>query len=131
MCIFAQKEKKMAIHNELGKEGEEEAVRFLTERGYCIRHRNWRSGRKELDIVAEQAGELIIIEVKTRRNKLFGTPEESINENKIRRIVSSTDAYLRKYKLDLPVRFDIISLTGHEPPLEIEHITNAFYPPIW
>lgn len=121
----------MAAHNELGKEGEDEAVRFLERQGYQIRHRNWRSGRKELDIVAEHQGELIVVEVKTRRDQRFGTPEESIGEAKIRRIVSSTDAYLRKYSIDLPVRFDIISITGTELPLEIEHIINAFYPPIW
>lgn len=121
----------MAAHNELGKEGEDEAVRYLEARGYRIRHRNWRSGRKELDIVAEHQGELIVVEVKTRRNQIYGTPEESISEAKIRRIVSSADAYVRKFRIDLSVRFDIISLTGTQKPLEIEHIINAFYPPIW
>lgn len=121
----------MAIHNELGKAGEETAIRFLQEKGYLIRHRNWRSGKKELDIVAEYQGELVIIEVKTRRNNHFGKPEDCINEQKIRRIVSSTDAYLRKFSLDLPVRFDIISLIGIKEPLKIEHIINAFYPPVW
>ena len=43
----------MAAHNELGKEGEEEAVRYLERLNYHILHRNWRCGRKELDIVAE------------------------------------------------------------------------------
>ena len=57
----------MAIHNDLGKNGEEAAALFLTEKGYHILHRNWRSGKKELDIVAEYQGELVIIEVKTRR----------------------------------------------------------------
>ena len=121
----------MAAHNELGKEGEEEAVRFLERLDYQIRHRNWRCGRKELDIVAEHQGELVIVEVKTRRDKKFGMPEESISDTKIRRIVSSADAYVRKYEIDMPVRFDIISLTGTESPLEVEHIVNAFYPPIW
>ena len=121
----------MAIHNELGKEGEEAAVQFLINRGYQIRHRNWRCGRKELDIVAVHQGELVIVEVKTRRNKLYGNPEEAISETKIRRIVSSTDAYLRKFAIDLPVRFDIISLTGDPQLGEIEHIPNAFHPPIW
>ena len=121
----------MAAHNELGKEGEDEAVRYLEARGYRICHRNWRSGRKELDIVAEHQGELIVVEVRTRRNQTYGTPEESISEAKIRRIVSSADAYIRKFCIDLPVRFDIISLTGIEKPWKIEHIVNAFYPPIW
>ena len=90
----------MAAHNELGKEGEDEAVRYLETKGYRICHRNWRSGRKELDIVAEHQGELIVVEVRTRRNQTYGTPEESISEAKIRRIVSSADAYVRKFCID-------------------------------
>lgn len=121
----------MAIHNELGKEGEQEALRYLEKQGYRIRHHNWRSGRKELDIVAEDQNELVIIEVKTRRNNQFGNPEGSINEKKIRRIVASADAYVRKFAIDIHVRFDIISLTGEKTPWEIEHIKDAFYPPVW
>jgi len=121
----------MAEHNELGKEGEEEAIQFLERQGYRIRHHNWRSGRKELDIVAEYQDELIVVEVKTRRNQRFGNPEESINEQKVRRIVAAADAYVRKYRIDATVRFDIISLIGEKSSWKIEHIENAFYPPIW
>lgn len=131
MSKFAEKLENVAIHNELGKEGEEEAVRFLTGKGYRILHRNWRSGKKELDIVAEYENELIFIEVKTRRNRQYGLPEEAVNTQKIRRIVASADAYIRKFAIDKPVRFDIITLTGKEAPFEIEHIEEAFYPPIW
>ena len=121
----------MAAHNELGKDGEDEAVRFLEANGYSICLRNWRSGMKVLDIVAEHQGELVVVEVRTRRNQTYGTPEESISEAKIRRIVASADAYVRKFRIDLPVRFDILSLTGIAKPLKIEHIIDAFYPPIW
>ena len=121
----------MATHNELGKEGEEEAVRFLIGKGYMILHRNWRSGKFELDIVAQQHDECIIVEVKTRRNTLFGTPETAVDNRKIRRIVSSANAYLLKYGIDMNVRFDIITVTGTHKPFHIEHIKDAFYPPIW
>lgn len=121
----------MATHNTLGKEGEELAAAYLADKGYTVRHRNWRSGRKELDIVAEHEGELVVIEVKTRKNRLFGNPEDAVTERKIRRIIASTDAYLRKYSVDMPVRFDIITLVGEEAPFTIEHIEEAFYPPIW
>ena len=63
----------MAEHNALGKEGEGEAVAYLRDKGYAIRHCNWRAGRLELDIVAEKNGELIVVEVKTRRNEEYGT----------------------------------------------------------
>ena len=91
----------MAAHNELGKEGEEESVRFLMEKGYKIRHRNWRSGKYASDA------------------------------RKIRRILSSTNGYLHKYGIDMNVRFDIITVTGIQKPFHIEHIEDAFYPPIW
>ena len=77
----------MAAHNELGKEGEEAASAYLSSRGYRIRHRNWHVGKLELDIIAEKDGELIVVEVKTRRNTRFGLPEEAVTERKIRRIV--------------------------------------------
>ncbi len=121
----------MAAHNELGKEGEEEAAAYLEAHGYTILHRNWRSGRFELDIVAEKDNELIVIEVKTRRNNEYGLPEEAVTSRKIRHIVSSTDSYLKKYAIDLPVRFDIITVVGTQPPFQIEHIEEAFFPPIW
>ena len=105
----------MAEHNELGKKGEDEAVAYLQDRGYTIIHRNWHSGKRELDIVAEKDRE----------------PEDAVTNQKIRSIVASTDAYLKKFQIDLPVRFDIITVVGTEPPYHIEHIKEAFFPPIW
>ena len=69
----------MASHNELGKEGENAAVKYLLEKGYEIRHRNWHSGHRDLDIVAQKDGELVIVEVKTRSDACFGQPEDVAN----------------------------------------------------
>lgn len=55
----------MAAHNELGKEGELLAANHLQSEGYVIRHRNWRCGHKELDIVAEKDGTLVFTSTKT------------------------------------------------------------------
>lgn len=52
----------MAEHNELGKAGENAAVAYLEEHGYLIRHRNWRKGHFELDIVAAKENELVIVQ---------------------------------------------------------------------
>ena len=111
----------MASHNELGKEGENAAVKYLLEKGYEIRHRNWHSGH----------GELVIVEVKTRSDACFGQPEDAVDRRKIRSIVASTDAYVRKFAIDLPVRFDIITVVGNRPPFHIAHIEDAFFPPVW
>ncbi len=121
----------MSGHLTLGKAGEDLAVKHLQEKGYFILHRNWRSGHKELDIVARKDEELVVVEVKTRRNNLYGNPEDAIDDRKIRKIVTATDAYMNRYRVDLPVRFDIITIVGQEEPYQIEHIEDAFFPPIW
>ena len=121
----------MAEHNDLGKEGEDEAVRYLTEKGYCILHRNWRRGRNELDIIVTKDGQLVFVEVKTRRNETYGHAEDAVNDRKIRTLVSLADSYIKKFELDLPARFDVITVIGEKPPFHIEHIENAFLPPIW
>lgn len=121
----------MAEHLDRGKKGEDEAAEYLRSKGYDIIHRNWRSGHKELDIVARCGNELVVIEVKTRSHTVFGQPEDAVDWRKIRRIVSSADAYVRKFSIDLPVRFDIITLVGSSSPYKIEHIEDAFFPPRW
>lgn len=121
----------MSEHYELGKKGEEEAANFLTKKGFYIMHRNWRCGKLELDIVARDGDEIVFVEVKTRRNTYFGYPDDAIDDRKIRRIVSAAGAYVRYYSINLPIRYDVVSVIGMEPPFEIEHVPDAFFPPMW
>ena len=112
----------MAKHNDLGKAGENAAVAYLEQKGYLIRDRNWRRGHFELDIV---------IEVKTRSNTLFAEPEDAVDLPKIRRTVRAADTYIRLFQIDSPVRFDIITIVGDEINFKVEHIEEAFYPPLY
>ncbi|MDR0892070.1 MAG: YraN family protein [Mediterranea sp.] len=121
----------MARHNELGKEGEDAAAAYLEKRGYLIRHRNWRRGHLELDIVAVHEGELVVVEVKTRTNTDFGNPEEAVTPMKIRRTVRAADTYIKFFDIALPVRFDIVTVVGSAAPFTIEHIPDAFLPPMF
>lgn len=121
----------MAQHNILGKEGEKQATAFLTARHYTILHTNWRYRRNELDIVAAKDGELVIVEVKTRSADCLMPPEEAVDGNKIRRMVAAAEAYIHQFNIDMPVRFDIISIIKHNGGYEVEHIDNAFYAPRW
>ena len=121
----------MAEHNELGKAGENAAVAYLEEHGYLIRHRNWRKGHFELDIVAAKENELVIVEVKTRSNTLFAQPEEAVDLPKIKRTVRAADAYMKLFQIDVPVRFDIITVIGENGNFRIDHIMEAFYPPLF
>ena len=82
----------MATHNELGKEGEEAAAAYLEEHGYTIRHRDWHAGKKDLDIVAEKEGTLVIVDVPTRTASRFGRPEEAVDNRTNRHNIASPDA---------------------------------------
>ncbi|MFV0545800.1 MAG: YraN family protein [Bacteroides sp.] len=121
----------MAEHNDLGQLGENAAAQYLENNGYSIRHRNWHKGHLELDIIAAKEGELIIVEVKTRRNTLFKKPEEAVDQKKIRHMVLAANTYIKLFQIDAPVRFDIITIVGNESHYSIEHIKEAFYPPLF
>lgn len=121
----------MAAHNALGKAGEDAAMAYLERNGYTIRHRNWRKNRLELDIVAVKDEQLIVVEVKTRSNTDYVEPQDAVNWQKIRHIVVAADAYIKHFSIDVPVRFDIITAVGEAGAFEIEHIEDAFYPPMF
>lgn len=121
----------MARHNELGLDGEEQACRYLTAKGYRIVHRNWRSGRHELDIVATDGEEYVFIEVKTRKGTEFGKPEDAVSNYKIRSIITAADNYLRIFRIDNPVRFDVIAIISDGRQFKIKHYEEAFHSPIW
>jgi len=116
----------MAKHNLLGKLGEAEACAFLKKNGYLIREQNWHSSHKELDIVAERDGWLVIVEVKTRTSQQWEPPEMAVNQQKIRHIVQAAHHYVRLHQIDLPVRFDVVTVITNPESTAIEHIEDAF-----
>ena len=120
----------MAKHNVLGKQGEEYAAQYLEKEGYEILDRNWMSGHKDLDIVAVKDNTLVFVEVKTRSSMDWGDPEDAVTDQKIRSIVHSADAYIRYNCLDMDVRFDIISIVTDDEGYTVEHIKEAFFPPV-
>ncbi len=77
----------MAIHNQIGKDGEGMAVTWLEDRGYSILHKNWRHGNWEVDIIASKGKRLHIIEVKTRTSSFFGNPEENMTNKKMQYLI--------------------------------------------
>jgi putative endonuclease len=119
----------MAEHNNLGKEGEKVAEKYLIKKGYTILERNWYSTHKELDIIAEHNGWLIVIEVKTRTGYTWEPPEDSVNYTKIKRIVKAAHHYICLHSIDAPVRFDIISIVREKDFWKIDHFEDAFLAP--
>lgn len=119
----------MAQSNELGKWGEQKAADYLEANGYTILDRDWKCGRRDLDIVAYKDGLVVIVEVKTRRNTAFTMPEQNVNIKKIRSISFAADSYMKCHKRYNQLRFDIISIVGtSDDDCKISHIEDAFMP---
>lgn len=117
--------------DELGLKGEEIAAAYLKKEGYKILERNWFYDRKEIDIIAKQADEIVIIEVKTREGDYFEEPWEAVSTRKIRNIVEVADAWLNQKKIDLETRFDVISIIfSDDVNYELTHFPGAFIPPV-
>ncbi|MDH6354889.1 putative endonuclease [Dysgonomonas sp. PH5-45] len=120
----------MAQHNDLGEKGEAAACRFLQNSGHRILHRNWRYGRHEIDIIAENEDYIIFVEVKTRSSTRWGQPEDAVSEGRIKRMVEAADFYLNNNETDKEVRFDIVAITSGRNGFDINYIEDAFFAPI-
>lgn len=121
----------MAEHNKVGLRGEQLACQWLETHGFSVLHRNWRHGRDELDVVAREGGQLVVVEVKTRSSNRHGMPEEAVGPAKRRKLVRAAQAYLETFALDLDLRFDILGVTiTSGGRIEYFHIREAFYPTI-
>jgi putative endonuclease len=118
----------MAEHNDFGKLGEELAVNYLIEKGYDILERNWRNIHKEIDIIARDGKDLVVVEVKTRQSDENGEPDMAVTRQKQTRLISAANAYLFQNKLDINTRFDIISIIMKDNSPVINHIEDAFMP---
>ncbi len=106
-----------------GETAEKQAVSFLIENGYEILDRNFSSKFGEIDIVAKKNNTLVFIEVRSRSSNFYGSPEESINLRKVKKIIKTAQFYLLTKKTDYEeIRFDIISILHNN----ISHIKNAF-----
>lgn len=110
----------------LGRLGEDIAVRFLETQGYIILDRNWRHGHHEIDIICRLGPDLIFVEVKTRRNRRFGLPEESISPSKKKAVMSAAVVYMAKHK-HRDIRFDVVAVLMDKTPPDVFHIRDAFY----
>lgn len=124
--IFASKTDKMATHNDMGKWGEDLAEAYLERRGYTIVERDWKSGRRDIDIIARDNDVVVFVEVKTRRNRLFGEPEDAIDYRKRQNLQQAINHYVKFRNIRQEIRFDIISVVGTigtEP--DIQHIQDV------
>ena len=110
----------------LGEKGEGIAVAFLKKRGYRILEQNFKTRIGEIDIIANDSGTLVFIEVKTRESIAYGRPFEAVTYFKRKKISRVAMLYLKKLQEIPPCRFDIVSVFYQKGRPECELIRDAF-----
>ncbi len=115
--------------HDFGQHCEFMARTYLEQHGYLILETNWRSGHKEIDIIAKDGETLVIIEVKARKNEDYTLVEYAVDEKKIRNLIRAAHNYILLKELDCDVRFDIVTLILDESgEYSLNHIKDAFLP---
>ena len=124
-----EKQSQMQMNRqEVGKLGEKLARKFLKKKGYHIRETNFHCRAGEIDIIARQKDYLIFVEVRTKSNLDFGTPEESITSAKKEKLIASALTYINTHqKLPSSWRIDVVAveLDQKGKTKRIELIENA------
>ncbi|WP_457624456.1 YraN family protein [Persephonella sp.] len=108
---------------EKGRLFEDRAVDFLKSSGYEIIGRNFKTRYGEIDIIARDGDTVVFVEVRYRKSSAFGSPEETINLRKIKKIIRAANRYISMKGLEnTDIRFDVIAMDEDG----IRHIKNAF-----
>ncbi|MFN2188919.1 MAG: YraN family protein [Candidatus Promineifilaceae bacterium] len=111
----------------LGQWGEQVAARHLQDKGMKILAQNWRCQRGEIDIVARDVEEYVFVEVKTRKGRGMGLPEEGLTPKKSQKLIELAQEYLAEHDLDPNWRIDLVAveLDSKGKLLRCEHIDSA------
>jgi putative endonuclease len=107
----------------VGGEMERLACAYLQGRGLRLLERNYRCRRGEIDLVMREAGTLVFVEVRFRASTGFGTPAETVDIFKQRKLAAAASHYLQHYPTNRPCRFDVIALGGNN---RVDWIRDAF-----
>ena len=117
------------MDNSSGKAGEDRAAEYLSEKGFRILSRNYRSRFGEIDLIAEDGRYLLFVEVKTRESGAPVGPLEAVAPAKRRKIAKTALFYLESHPTKLQPRFDVIAVEtarGGPEILSVRHLENAF-----
>ena len=111
---------------EFGKMGEQMTARYLTDKGYIILEHNYRRGHLEIDLIALDGDELVIVEVKSRVYDNILQPEAAVDHKKRLALIRLANEYVKTHGRKENVRFDIITVVSKEGGAEIKHLKNAY-----
>jgi putative endonuclease len=118
----------MAESHDLGQKGEDLAADHLKKNGYKILFRNWKWGKHEIDIIAENKDIVAFVEVKTRTDDFQMHPVTAVTNEKQKSIIFAADGYIKKFNIDKESRFDVITIIKKGDSFQIDYIEDAFYP---
>lgn len=112
---------------ELGKRGEDLALKKIKRLGYKFITRNYRCPLGEIDIIARDGDCLVFLEIKTRKGRSTGYAKEAVDKRKRRQISKAALTYMKANDCcDERARFDVVAININEENEEIEIIKNAF-----
>jgi putative endonuclease len=110
-----------------GETGERIAERWLKRHGWRIMQRRFRSGHRDIDLIAEKDGTVAFVEVKARRATLFGDPVEAVNWRKRRELTRSAQVWISRHgRSGDAYRFDVIGVLICDDGARVRHVENAF-----
>ena len=107
----------------IGDDKERLAETFLTAHRLKVVARNHRCRFGEVDLVMLDAETLVFVEVRYRRSARFGTPGETVDRHKQRRLIAAARHYLQTHPTSLPCRFDVVAISAED---HIQWIKHAF-----
>lgn len=110
----------------VGKFGEDEAVKYLEQKGYKIVDRNFSCKRGEIDIIALDKNEIVFIEIKARISLKYGLPSEAVTKNKLKHIYKTAEYYLyTRNLLNENTRIDVIEVYIKNNQVIINHLKQV------
>lgn len=111
-----------------GQYAEMIAADYLAQKGFKVLAQNFRYKRFEIDLIVQKDQLMVFVEVKARKNNLFGHPEDFVTQKKIRALRAAAAHYLRIQNSQQPIRFDIIAVLGSRTHItEIVHLEDGCY----
>ena len=115
----------MNYNKTIGNFGEDLAVSYLEKNNFTILERNYRFKRCEIDIIAKNKDCIHFIEVKIRKNNMFGYPEDFVSKNQQNRIKLAAENYIYNNNWKNKILFDIISIEKNKNNLAF--FIDAFF----
>ncbi|MHB1311056.1 MAG: YraN family protein [Gemmatimonadaceae bacterium] len=117
--------------NAFGELGERIAERWLIRQGYTVRARRWRSGHRDIDLIASRGDVVVFVEVKTRAAMEFGDPVQAVHAQKQRSLIRSAREWLAKHEATAGTaaavyRFDVVGVLLRDRRVFVRHIEGAF-----